>query len=82
MEELYRKTYIKHWFIQQMKELVELEEEILSFKGKELPAELLVKAKKDGFSDRYLAMILTSPRRRSGKGALSSDLNRAGKRYP
>jgi len=61
VEELYRKTYIKHWFIRQMKELVELEEEILSFKGKDLPAELLVKAKKDGFSDRYLAMILNVP---------------------
>ncbi|HRR39965.1 MAG TPA: carbamoyl-phosphate synthase large subunit, partial [Syntrophales bacterium] len=58
VEELHRKTYIKHWYIRQMKELVELEEEILSFKGKILPAELLVKAKKDGFSDRYLAMIL------------------------
>jgi len=61
VEELHRKTYIKHWYIRQMKELVELEEEILSFKGKILPAELLVKAKKDGFSDRYLAMILNVP---------------------
>ena len=41
-----------------MKELVELEERILQFKGKAVPGELLVQAKKDGFSDRYLAQIL------------------------
>ena len=51
-------TYIKTWFIEQMKELVQLEEEILTYKGQQLPDELLVKAKKDGFADRYLAILL------------------------
>ena len=51
LEELYNLTYIKIWFLQQMKELVELEEKILEYKGRELPDELLVKAKKDGFAD-------------------------------
>jgi len=59
--DLYRKTYIKPWFIQQMKELVELEEEILRFRGKELPSELLERAKKDGFADKYLAKLLDLP---------------------
>ena len=58
VEELYKATYIKPWFIRQMKELVELEEKILACKGKKLPDELLVQAKKDGFSDRYLGMLL------------------------
>jgi len=58
VEELFAKTYIKPWFIQQMKELVELEEQILQFKGRELPGDLLVLAKKDGFADRYLAKLL------------------------
>ena len=58
VEQLYRKTYIKPWFIQQMKELVELEEEILRFRGRLLPDELLTRAKKDGFADRYLAKLL------------------------
>jgi carbamoyl-phosphate synthase large subunit len=58
VEELHRKTYIKAWFIQQMKELVELEEEILKYKGKVPPSDLLVRAKKDGFADRYLAKLL------------------------
>ena len=52
------KTHIKPWFIEQMKELVELEEEILKYKGKPLPDELLAQAKKDGFADRYLAKLL------------------------
>ncbi len=58
IQELCEKTYIKPWFIQQMKELVELEEQILRYKGNKLPDELLIKAKKDGFADRYLAQVL------------------------
>lgn len=60
VETLSRRTFIKPWFIGQMKELVELEEQIRKYKGKKLPDALLLLAKKDGFSDRYLAMILGS----------------------
>jgi carbamoyl-phosphate synthase large subunit len=58
IDELFEKTKIKHWFIGQMKELVELEEEILQYKGKAVPDRLLMKVKEDGFSDKYLAKIL------------------------
>ena len=58
VDELHEKTHIKHWFIEQMKELVELEEEILTFRGATLPDDLLRRAKKDGFSDRYLSQLL------------------------
>ncbi len=58
IEELHRRTYIKHWFIQQMKELVDLEERILGYKGMMLPNELLITAKKNGFADRYLSNLL------------------------
>ena len=58
VEELHELTKIKQWFIEQMKELVELEEEILKYKGKELPDEILLKAKEDGFSDKYLSQLL------------------------
>ena len=61
VEDLFAKTYIKPWFIQQMKELVELEEQILKFKGKELPDDLLIQAKKDGFADKYLSRLLGVP---------------------
>jgi carbamoyl-phosphate synthase large subunit len=58
IEELHRKTYIKTWFIRQMKELVDQEEKILAYKGMMLPNELLIQAKKNGFADRYLSKLL------------------------
>ena len=61
IEKLYQLTYIKPWFIQQMKELVEFEEEILKLKGKPLPDSVLARAKKDGFSDRYLSQLIGIP---------------------
>ncbi|MCJ7543889.1 MAG: carbamoyl-phosphate synthase large subunit, partial [Phycisphaerae bacterium] len=63
VQKLYELTYIKPWFIQQMKELVELEEKILTYKGKKLPDSLLRQAKKDGFADKYLAKLLGTPER-------------------
>jgi carbamoyl-phosphate synthase large subunit len=61
IDELFAKTHIKPWFVEQMKELVDLEEQILRHKGKKLPDQLLMEAKKDGFSDRYLGQILEIP---------------------
>jgi carbamoyl-phosphate synthase large subunit len=64
IQKLYQLTHIKPWFLQQMKELVQLEEEILAYKGKplvDLPDELLSQAKKDGFADRYLSKLLAVP---------------------
>ncbi|MGE5390351.1 MAG: carbamoyl-phosphate synthase large subunit [Deltaproteobacteria bacterium] len=58
VEQLYNLTHIKSYFIGQMKELVEFEEEMLKYKDSKLPDEMLIKAKKDGFADRYLAQIL------------------------
>lgn len=58
IDTLYKLTHIKPWFLQQMKELVELEEEILKYRGSTLPDDLLRRAKKDGFADRYLAKLL------------------------
>ncbi|NLP03267.1 MAG: carbamoyl-phosphate synthase large subunit [Fibrobacter sp.] len=61
VDQIHEITSVKKWFISQMKELVDLEEEILTCKGKELPSELLIRAKKDGFSDKYLSKILSVP---------------------
>ena len=58
VETLHNLTKIKNWFINQMKELVDLEEELLKYKGALPPDEMLIKAKKDGFADKYLAKIL------------------------
>ena len=58
VEELYNLTKIKHYFIEQMKELVEEEEALMANKGCVPSPEALTKAKKDGFSDKYLSKIL------------------------
>ena len=58
VDELYDITKIKPYFITQMKELVEEEETLKSFKGKVPPADVLTQAKKDGFADKYLSQIL------------------------
>ncbi|MCL1803359.1 MAG: carbamoyl-phosphate synthase large subunit [Eubacteriaceae bacterium] len=51
-------TSINEYYLSQMKELVELEEEIIAYKNMPLPDGLLVRAKKDGFADKYLAKLL------------------------
>ncbi len=56
--DLHEKTHVKAWFIEQMRELVLLEEEILKHKGSLPPDDLLIQAKRDGFADRYLAKLL------------------------
>ena len=62
-EELHARTHITRWFIDQMRELVELEERILAHKGGPLPDALLAEAKRDGFADRYLAQLVGVPER-------------------
>ena len=58
VEEIHNLTHIKKYFIQELKELVDEEEKILTTP---LSDEILIQAKKDGFSDKYLAKILNVP---------------------
>ena len=58
LEKLNSITHVKEYFLQQMKELVDLEEEMLKTIGSVPADELLIQAKKDGFSDKYLSKIL------------------------
>ena len=69
-EQIFDACAIKAYFVQQMRELVQLEEEILKYRGQGrgngeqgtcLPDELLIRAKKDGFADKYLAKLLGVP---------------------
>ncbi len=61
VDEIHELTKVKHWFIQQMKELVEEEEALLSCKGSLPSDDMLTAAKKDGFSDKYLSQLLEIP---------------------
>ena len=58
VEELHEITKVKHYFIEQMKELVEEEEALAANKGTLPSDEALISAKKNGFSDKYLSQIL------------------------
>lgn len=61
VDEIFEITKIKTYFIEQMKELVEEEEAIIKYKGGLPTDEMLITAKKDGFSDKYLSLILEIP---------------------
>ncbi len=61
VDEIFEITKIKTYFIEQMKELVEEEEAIIKYKGGLPTDKMLITAKKDGFSDKYLSLILEIP---------------------
>ncbi len=61
IDEIYEITKIKHWFLQQMKEILDEEESLIAIKGNVPEKDVLRRAKLDGFSDRYLSQILEVP---------------------
>ena len=77
VDEIYELTQIKHYFIEQMKELVEEEENIKSYKGKELPVDILKQAKQNGFSDKYLSQILGVEEKTIREERLNNGINQA-----
>ena len=56
IKEIFERTFIKEYFLNQMLELVN-EEEQIARKGIAFDGNILVEAKKNGFSDRYLAKL-------------------------
>ncbi len=61
IDEIHNITAVKAYFIQQMKELVEEEEALRKCHGSLPSDEALISAKKNGFSDKYLSIILGIP---------------------
>ncbi len=53
---IYEMTGIDPWFLNQMKQIVDLEKQ-LTLAGKDIPRDLFEKAKKYGFSDKQLAYL-------------------------
>ena len=58
IDELHNITKIKHYFIEQMKEIVDMENKIESYTIVSIPDDVLYRAKKYGFSDKYIADLL------------------------
>ncbi|MGN0632161.1 MAG: carbamoyl-phosphate synthase large subunit, partial [Ruminococcus sp.] len=61
IDEIYELTKIKHWFLEQMKEILDEEEALIAMKGSVPAKDTLRQAKLDGFSDRYLSQLLEVP---------------------
>ncbi len=61
VEEIHEITKVKHYFLEQMKELTEEEEALAADKGQLPEDQALISAKKHGFSDKYLSQILEVP---------------------
>jgi len=60
IEEIYAISYIDPWFLKNIEEIVLFEKELEALKGKspaDMPAELLRRAKRLGFSDRQIGEI-------------------------
>ena len=70
VDEIYELSRIDRWFIDNMKQIVEMEKEIKKYRVKntkskiKIPPDLLKEAKKDGFSDIQLAYLLNSTERK------------------
>ena len=58
VEEMHNHTSIKPFFLNHLKEMVDMEEEIITHRGNPLPDTLLIRAKKEGFGDKYIAKLL------------------------
>ncbi len=58
LDEIYNLTKIDRWFLYNIKEIVELESELLKYKADSLPLDLFKKAKEFGFSDKQLSVML------------------------
>jgi carbamoyl-phosphate synthase large subunit len=59
-QEIYELSKIDPWFVNQTREIVEMEEKLVKYKLAEVPDELLKKAKGLGFSDVQIACLLKS----------------------
>ena len=66
VDQICDRTKIKRYFIEQMKDLAAFEKQLMPFRQESrsspftLPDELLVEAKKLGFADKYLAIMLNA----------------------
>ncbi len=77
VEEIYELTKIKHYFLEQMLELVQEENALLSLKGQVPETNVLKQAKLDGFSDRYLSQLLGVPEDAIRNARYAADIREA-----
>jgi len=61
VEQINKLTHIDPWFLRQVKELVDFEENLKRYDLNSVPAEVLRQAKRDGFSDAALGRLWSVP---------------------
>jgi len=59
-QQIYELSKIDPWFVHQLREIVEMEEQVAKFKLADIPDDLLLAAKGLGFSDRQIAFLTKS----------------------
>ena len=59
-ERIHELSDIDPWFLSNMQQIVEMEEEVLAHRGRDLPADLLRRSKQYGFSDLQIAHLVGS----------------------
>jgi carbamoyl-phosphate synthase large subunit len=59
LDDIYQESKIDPWFLIQIQELIQLENQISSYKLNDLDAAILLKYKKKGFSDERLAELIS-----------------------
>jgi len=80
VDEIYDLSKIDRWFIENMSGLVKLEEKIWKFRNRNnngrlrIPAELLLEAKENGFSDVQLSYLLNSTQQKVREHRKSLDI--------
>ncbi|MDX9704026.1 MAG: carbamoyl-phosphate synthase large subunit [Candidatus Auribacterota bacterium] len=61
VDELYEMTRINPYFLNEMKELLDFEQELSTYRWETLPAEKLIQAKEFGFADKFLSAMFKVP---------------------
>jgi len=74
VEEIHRITYIDPWFLYQMKQLVDMEQELSRLRLADLTPVVLKKAKEYGYTDTQIAFLMGSQRQKIRKLRESSGI--------
>jgi carbamoyl-phosphate synthase large subunit len=58
IDKVYKLTKVNPWFLYKIKNIVEIKEKLRNYKLRNLPSDLLREAKRKGFSDKQIAILI------------------------
>jgi carbamoyl-phosphate synthase large subunit len=89
IEKIHKLSHIDPWFLAKIKNIVDMEGDISSYEGKNLPEDLLRRVKRAGFSDKQIAKTTSSTekqvrfeRRRLGINPVVKQIDTLAAEYP